>query len=204
VVAKHPSPPHSASARSTAIKPSQRHRPLDPSDSVRLSRFAGFGRNFCSPGPASRNQTVQGLQACGRAANAGRSRWASAGFLCCRFGDHNSSGASLLVCNGRRLLVCNAAVLVGTGVAHCSSAMRAHECVLDTPSRLTTIPTCQSDCPTFNGSLAGPVTFRDDPHFAAELLGWHRAELYVTLEGPFPIVTRQLHVRAIRCKRFGI
>jgi hypothetical protein len=47
---------------------------------VRLSRFAGFGRNFCSPGPTSRNQAVQGLQACGRAANAGQVQVGFGGF----------------------------------------------------------------------------------------------------------------------------
>jgi hypothetical protein len=69
-------------------------------------------------------------------------------------------------------------MLVGAVVAHCSPATWAHEDVFDTAGGCTAIHAGQSDCPTLNGSLAGPVTFRDDPHFAAELLGWHGAKLY--------------------------
>lgn len=49
--------------------------------------------------------------------------------------------------------------------------------VLDTSSRVATIHAGQSDCPTFNGSLSGPVTFRTDPHVTAKLFGWHGAGL---------------------------
>jgi hypothetical protein len=39
--------------------------------------------------------------------------------------------------------------------------------------------------PTFNGSLAGTVAFRTDPHFAAELLGWHGVGLYARPGAPW-------------------
>jgi hypothetical protein len=72
----------------------------------------------------------------------------------------------------------DAAVLVRASIAHCPSALRAHERVLDTSGRLITIHAGQSDCPTFNGSLARLVALRADPHFAAEFLGWHGGKLY--------------------------
>lgn len=68
-----------------------------------------------------------------------------------------------------RCCFADAAVLAGAGLAHCPSATRAHQRVLDTASRLTAIHARQGNGSTFNGSLAGSVAFRDDPHFAAEL-----------------------------------
>jgi hypothetical protein len=68
-------------------------------------------------------------------------------FLPAASSRHNSSSARLLVCAGNGLLVRHTAVLVGAGVAHCPSAIRAHERVLDTPSRPTAIHTGQSDGP---------------------------------------------------------
>jgi hypothetical protein len=79
---------------------------------------------------------------------------------------------------GAPLLGGNAVMLIGAGVAHRPSALRAHGRVLDTSSRLTTIYACQSDCPTLNGSLARLVALGADPHFTAELLGWHGGKLY--------------------------
>jgi hypothetical protein len=49
-------------------------------------------------------------------------------------------------------------VLVGTGVAYCPSATRAHERVFDTSGGVATFRTGQCDGATLDGVLTGPLT----------------------------------------------
>jgi hypothetical protein len=62
-----------------------------------------------------------------------------------------------------------------------------------TSGRLAAFRIGQSDGPTFDGVLARAVTFRDDPHLAAELLGWHGREI-------IPVATAQARIADYRPK----
>ena len=73
-------------------------------------------------------------------------------------------------CDGRGLLLCDATVLIGAVVAN-RAAPRTGDGVLHTSDRLTAIHACRAMALAFDGVLAGPVAFGNDPHFAAELLG---------------------------------